>query len=1003
MQYRIFLFFLFAFTGVLHGQIQLNAPSYSQDFNSLLATGSGSSLPTGWLFVETGTNANTLYTAGSGTATGGDTYSFGADASTDRTFGGLQSGSLVPLIGASFTNLTGSVITSLKINYTGEQWRLGALGRIDSLQFQYSTDATGLQNGNWITIDALGFSGSQTTGTVGPLDGNLAVNRKSIGFTITGLNIAVGQTFYLRWVDYNASGSDDGLGIDDFTLEVQTSAGDNTPPALASLSPANKAVGVLNDPLLVIEFSESIQRGTSAILIKRFSDSVLTASIDPSDNRVSISGSKVFIQVSGLALSTQYYVEVPEGSFVDLAQNRFVGFTGKETWSFTTSAIPIYQFDFNDASRSTWQTLSVRGDSSWSLLPFGFNTSFAWQINGFTSGVGAVDNEDWLISPKLDLSLYQFPVLSFRHRTRFTGPPIQVFVASGVATAPAPGSTDWKPLDAYLSPENADKWWLVNDVNLAPFKSSSVFLAIKYVSSPALGASRVTIDDVVIENKSSAPPPKIVFTSPSILQFENTVGAPPTAAKTIRVRVFNPTSFLYVTVSPPFELSKSNQGFSRSAEFGPSDIVAQEKTLYVRYAPSDNSASAAVGTITVISGADTTKGVITGNTYDRAKTFDVVNWNLLWFGSTAAGQGPSNDELAQANIKRIMDSLDADVYAVQEIVDLNRFRNLVESLNGYGFVVSDYASNATDANSSGYAAAQKLGFIYRRSLVSNVTARGLLRTSTAASANWASGRFPFLVEADVNLNSNSKRIAFIVLHGKAGNTSADHQRRKDGANELKDTLALNFANRPYMLLGDFNDDLDSTISEGITPALSSYATLVNDSTDADHVKSISLPQSIHGMNSVIGFSDVVDHAMTSDELFPDYIAGSNRLITDVQQWISGYATSTSDHFPLLSRFLLSSSPNPTAVFTYDPQEIGLQLMGNPVRDQLIARFNPAAGKYSYAIYSMNGSVLHHSGLLPTASVERRIQHNVSSWINGTYVLFIQNNGKNYILPFIVHH
>ena len=63
--------------------------------------------------LETGSNANTTYASGTGSSTTGNTYSFGASGSTDRAFGGLQSGSLIPTIGACFVNNTGSTITSL--------------------------------------------------------------------------------------------------------------------------------------------------------------------------------------------------------------------------------------------------------------------------------------------------------------------------------------------------------------------------------------------------------------------------------------------------------------------------------------------------------------------------------------------------------------------------------------------------------------------------------------------------------------------------------------------------------------------------------------------------------------------------------------------------------------------------------------------------------------------------------------------------------------------------
>src|SRR5262245_43931600 len=85
----------------------------TQDFNTLASTGTSSVVPTGWAFVESGTNANTVYSAGTGSNNAGDTYSFGATGSAERAFGGLLSGSLVPLVGAQFTNNTGQTITTL--------------------------------------------------------------------------------------------------------------------------------------------------------------------------------------------------------------------------------------------------------------------------------------------------------------------------------------------------------------------------------------------------------------------------------------------------------------------------------------------------------------------------------------------------------------------------------------------------------------------------------------------------------------------------------------------------------------------------------------------------------------------------------------------------------------------------------------------------------------------------------------------------------------------------
>ena len=195
--------------------------AYTQNFDTLANSGTSSVVPIGWDFAEAGANANTTYTAGAGSSTAGDTYSFGASGSSERAFGGLQSGSLVPTIGASFTNNTGTTITSLQISFTGEQWRIGntAAARDDRLDFQYSADAASLTTGNWNDVNSLDFTNPvKTAGTAGALDGNTGANRAAISFTITGLSLANGATFFIRWLDFNASGSDDGLAIDDFSL-----------------------------------------------------------------------------------------------------------------------------------------------------------------------------------------------------------------------------------------------------------------------------------------------------------------------------------------------------------------------------------------------------------------------------------------------------------------------------------------------------------------------------------------------------------------------------------------------------------------------------------------------------------------------------------------------------------------------------------------------------------------------------------------------------------------
>lgn len=246
------------------GAVSLTAlgNSFSQDFNTLATTGTANAtLPTGWYLNETGSSSrnNGQYAAGTGSDNTGDAYSFGPSGNTDRAFGGLLSGTLNPTVGAQFTNNTGGVITALSISYTGEMWRAGVTNRnaADRLDFQYSTDATSLATGAWIDYNTLDYNSSVINATAGALNGNSAANRTSLSATISGLNIANGASFWIRWTDFDISSSDDGLAVDDFSI-LPTGVAADAAPTVSSTNPAGNAVDVVLTSDLTVTFSEPV-------------------------------------------------------------------------------------------------------------------------------------------------------------------------------------------------------------------------------------------------------------------------------------------------------------------------------------------------------------------------------------------------------------------------------------------------------------------------------------------------------------------------------------------------------------------------------------------------------------------------------------------------------------------------------------------------------------------------------------------------------------------------
>ncbi|NEQ95214.1 MAG: hypothetical protein F6K30_00505 [Cyanothece sp. SIO2G6] len=111
---------------------------------------------------------------------------------------------------------------------------------------------------------------------------------------------------------------------------------DQTNPTLTARSPVDNTTPVAGDAPLSLTFSETVKAGTGNILIKTVNGDTEVASI-PVGN-VTINGSTVTIDPpSDFAETTEYYVEIPNTAFTDLANNPFAGLSGNTAWRFTTA------------------------------------------------------------------------------------------------------------------------------------------------------------------------------------------------------------------------------------------------------------------------------------------------------------------------------------------------------------------------------------------------------------------------------------------------------------------------------------------------------------------------------------------------------------------------------------------------------------------------------------------------------------------------------------------
>lgn len=323
-----------------------------------------------------------------------------------------------------------------------------------------------------------------------------------------------------------------------------------------------------------------------------------------------------------------------------------------------------------------------------------------------------------------------------------------------------------------------------------------------------------------------------------------------------------------------------------------------------------------------------TGAAITDATFQDANALDVVSWNLEWFGHPSLG--PTDNALQATNITTVMNTMNADIFQVEEISDSVGFVNLVAGLSGgYSCKCSfEYSYSNVDAEPFG----QRLCFVYKNSVFSNVNATPLLanfKHDTMLVTNypsfrsrfWASGRLPYLMTANVTINGVTRLVGFVAVHARANTSSSPAQEiydmRKYDVEVLKAHLDANYPNLPFIMSGDFNDDLDETVAF-VPTNTSTFISYINDATNYNlFTRALSLA----GAKSTVGFTDMIDHIIGSNEMSSTFV--STRVGTP-QTYITSYASRTTDHYPVMAKFNLGSLPVPVELLSFSGQLIDKQ-------------------------------------------------------------------------------
>ncbi|OYU96138.1 MAG: hypothetical protein CFE21_06925 [Bacteroidetes bacterium B1(2017)] len=258
---------------------------------------------------------------------------------------------------------------------------------------------------------------------------------------------------------------------------------------------------------------------------------------------------------------------------------------------------------------------------------------------------------------------------------------------------------------------------------------------------------------------------------------------------------------------------------------------------------------------------------------------DVANWNVEWFGDIS--NGPTDEATQFANVKAMLEKTDMDVFALEEISNANAYNSLSSAL------AAKY-----DTYISAFSQTQKMGIYWKKSMFDVIIDSSFDILNSQASK--FGGRSPLRVALKTKGGTKTDTLYFIVLHMKAFADVNSYNNRVDGSNALKTYLESVLRGTKYIVLGDWNDDLDESIYNA---SVSPYKNFLNanytfpskELTDA-------------GKSSYAFSVNMIDHQMISKTLDSFYFKGSAKVLDNAATYCTGFSNNTSDHYPIYSYF-----------------------------------------------------------------------------------------------------
>lgn len=164
----------------------------------------------------------------------------------------------------------------------------------------------------------------------------------------------------------------------------------------------------------------------------------------------------------------------------------------------------IFNKDFNDQTMTSggWSTYSVTGDNAWIIDSY--NDMFYAYMSGYSYGENYA-NEDWIISPAVDLDNYIEEVLTFETAAKFDGEDLRLYYSTNYSGSGSPTSATWTEITGFALSQGDDWVWTSSgDIDVSEISGENVYFGFKYISTTS-DSRAWELDDILLEGKLDIP------------------------------------------------------------------------------------------------------------------------------------------------------------------------------------------------------------------------------------------------------------------------------------------------------------------------------------------------------------------------------------------------------------------------------------------------------------------------------------------------------------------